>query len=279
MIKNIIFSGGGFKGWAYIGTIKALNEYVEYSGIEQVIGVSIGSLFGLLYVLKFDPDFILDFVINLNFKEIIDIDIDSMLINQSLLSGIKFTEIVKELISFKIDPDITFNDLKKYSKILFTVNAINISDSKLEYFNYSLTPNVKVIDAVRASCSLPLLFPSYHINGKYYFDGGFCNNCPVDLVDEINSIAFDLTTDSDSLSGSSKLYDFLNSLMNISNELFTKAKTDIIYRVIDNRFKNEMVNLNQSKDDIFNIYMSGYKNTLNILFKNERALPWISEKN
>ena len=51
MLKNIIFPGGGLKGWAYIGAIRALTELVEYSKIEQVIGTSIGSLFGLCYVL------------------------------------------------------------------------------------------------------------------------------------------------------------------------------------------------------------------------------------
>ena len=94
MIKNIIFSGGGLKGWAYIGTIKALNEYINYREIEQVIGVSIGALFGLLYILQFDTDFLLDFMINLNFKELADIDMDSILINQSVLSGIKFKSLL-----------------------------------------------------------------------------------------------------------------------------------------------------------------------------------------
>jgi len=269
MLKNIIFSGGGFKGWAYIGTLKALGEYIPFENIEQVVGVSIGSLFGLLYVLQMDPDFLLDFIINLNFKDIIDIDIDSILINQSIFRGEKFTEILREIISFKIDPDITFGDLKKHSKILFTVNALNITDSKLEYFNYNITPKIKVIDAIRASCSLPFLFPSYCINNKYYFDGGICNNCPVDIVDELNTMAFDISHES--TSSSFKLYDFLNSMSNITNKLYVKNE-DNIYKILDERFKNEMVNLNQSKDDIFNIYMNGYINSKNIIFKNCIAL-------
>ena len=269
MIKNIVFAGGGFKGWGYIGTLKALKEYIPIESIEQVVGVSIGSLFALLYVLQMDSDFLLDYVMNLNFKELIDIDIDSILINQSLLSGEKFNEILKELLSFKIDPDITFNDLKRYSKILFTVNAINVTDSKLEYFNSILTPNVKIFDAVRASCSLPFLFPSYCINDKYYFDGGICNNCPVDILDELNTMAFDVSHDT---SGTSfKLYDFLNSMINITNGLYVKNQ-DNIYKILDSRFKNEFMNLNQSKDDIFNIYMNGYKNSKNIIFKNCIAL-------
>ena len=93
--------------------------------------------------------------------------------------------IIREIISFKVNPDITFEQLRIHSKILFTVNALNIDDSKLEYFNYNLTPHVKVLDAVRASSNLPFIFPSFSINYKNYFDGGICNICPVDLVDEL----------------------------------------------------------------------------------------------
>jgi predicted acylesterase/phospholipase RssA len=273
MIKNIVFSGGGFKGWAYIGTIKALNEYVSINNISNVVGVSVGSVFGLLYVLQTDPDLLLDYIMNLNFKEVIDIDIDSLFINQSFFVGEKFTNILRELISFKIDPDITFKELKKYTKILFTVNALNISDSKLEYFNSELTPDIKLIDAIRASCNLPLLFPSYCINGKYYFDGGICNNCPVDILDELDTVGFDISHDNSS--STIKLYDLLNSILSITNKLHLVKNSENIYKILDERFKNESVNLNQSKDDIFNIYMNGYTNSKNIIFKNYIALPCI----
>ena len=79
-----------------------------------------------------------------------------------------------------------------YTNVLFTVNALNINNSKLEYFNYTLTPDIKVIDAVRASAGIPLVFPAYCINGNYYYDGGICNNCPTDIVDELNTIIFDI---------------------------------------------------------------------------------------
>ena len=266
MIKNIVFAGGGFKGWAYIGTLKALKEYIPFENIEQVIGVSIGSLFAIFYVLQMDPDFLLDFMMNLNFKELIDINLDSILVNQSLLQGDTFTTLLRELFSFKIDPDITFKELKRYTKILFTVNALNITDSKLEYFNSILTPDVKVIDAVRASCSLPILFPSYCINNKYYFDGGIINNCPVDVLDELSTIAFDVSHDTPATS--IKLYDLLNAVINITNRLHAFKNKENIYKILDTKFKDEFVNLNQSKDDIFNIYMNGYINSKNIIYNN-----------
>ena len=274
MIKNIIFTGGGFKGWAYIGTLQVLDEYAFiFKDISQVIGVSIGSLFGLFYVLGIKWDFILNYVMNLNFKDFMDIDIDNILTNQSLFKGNKFTEIIKEIIGLKIDPDITFIELKKYSKILFTVNALNINDSKLEYFNYKLTPDVKVIDAVRASCSLPFVFPPYLLKDKYYYDGGICNNCPLNLVDEIDSIAFDVSHWIGENNNSIKLIDLLNCLITITNKNTYNNESDIIYKILDSKFKDEMINLNQNKDDIFNIYMNGYINSKNIIFKNYIALP------
>ena len=269
MIKNIVFAGGGFKGWAYIGTLNALKEYIPFENIENVIGTSVGSLFGLMYVLQMDPDFLLDYIINLNIKDLVDIDIDSILINQSLVKGEMFTQIVRELISFKIDPECTFKELKQYSKILFSVNALNITDSKLEYFNFELTPDVKLIDAIRASSSLPILFPSYCINEKYYFDGGLCNNCAVDMVDELCTLAFDISHTASK--SSFRLYDFLNSIVEITNNFYSK-NNDNIYKILDSRFKDEMVNLHQTKDDIFNIYMNGYINSKNVIFNNCVAL-------
>ena len=273
MIKNIIFTGGGFKAWAYIGALQTLDEYKTFipkNKIEQIIGVSAGAVFGLCYILDIKWDFLLDYFMNLNFKDYLDINLDNIIYNQSILEGKKFTEIIKELLSFKINPEITFNELKYYSKILFTVNALNISDSKLEYFNYQLTPDIKIVDALRASCNLPFIFPPYRIGRAYYYDGGICNNCPIDTVDELYSIAFDVSHHPDK-NDTNTLLDLLNCLINISNKNFHKF-TDNVYKILDDKFKDQMVNFNQTKDDIFNIYMSGYNNSKLILFTNHIGL-------
>jgi NTE family protein len=60
VLKNIIFSGGAFKGWAYIGAIRALNEKIDFKHIRQVVGVSIGSIFALFYLLQIDHNIILN---------------------------------------------------------------------------------------------------------------------------------------------------------------------------------------------------------------------------
>jgi len=66
------------------------------------------------------------------------------------------------------------------------------------------------------------------------------------------------------------LLDLLNTLVILANK---NIDTQNAYSVLDESFKNEMVNLNQTRDDIFNIYMHGYINSKNIIFNNYIALP------
>jgi NTE family protein len=270
MIKNIIFSGGGLKGWAYIGSIQALSEYISREHIEQVIGVSIGSVFGLFYLLDIKWDFLLDYFIDLNFKEMLDINLDNLIINQSLLEGKKFKETIKNVITLNnFDPEMTFKEIKKQTNITFTVNATNIDHGHLQYFNETLTPGVKVIDAIMASSSLPFLFPPTCINGVYYYDGGFCNNSPTDITEEVFTIAFDVNFEKSVLRTNFKLFDLMMCLSKICNKNKTQSST---YKILDVKFKDHFMNLNQSRDDIFNIYMNGYTNSKRILFDNYKAL-------
>jgi len=273
MIKNIVFSGGGFKSWAYIGSIQALEEYNIKETVEHIIGVSAGGVFGLFYLLGIKWEVLLDFFMDLNFKELFDIDIDNILVQQSLLAGKKFTMILREIMGLVTDPDITFQQLHLHTKTKFTVNALNIKASKLEYFNYELTPDIKVLDAIRASCTLPIVLPPYRIGDAFYYDGGICNNCPIEIVDEVDSIAFDISYFSETNESSVKLIDLLNCLVTICNKSDQKASYNI-YNILDDSFKNESINFNQSRDDIFNIYMNGYINSKNMLFLNHKSLKW-----
>ena len=64
-------------------------------------------------------------------------------------------------------------------------------------------------------------------------------------------------------------YNYNNRTFCAPNDIDTQNA----YSVLDESFKNEMVNLNQTRDYIFNIYMHGYINSKNIIFNNYIALP------
>jgi len=259
VIKNIIFSGGGFKGWAYIGSIKALNEIIPFKNIEHVIGVSVGAIFGVFYLLKLDHTYILNYLLNIDIKKYYDIDLDSFLINQSILLGKK----IKEIILTLMKQDFTFQELYNKTGIKFTTCAFNITSCNLDYFDYISNPDLKIVDAIMASCALPVLFPAYKIGNNFYYDGGICNNCPCNLVDPKTSIAFNVTGDF-----SPSRYKILELLMSLTIHLnnLNIINNQIIYNISSRKYDDEMFNVSQSNDTIFNIYMDGYINTKKILY-------------
>ena len=73
-----------------------------------------------------------------------------------------------------------------------------------------------------------------------------------------------------------KIVDLVNSMMDILNISYRPKANYEVHQILDSRFTKEVVNFNQTKDDIFNIYMIGYRNSKEIIFKNYIALPDIS---
>ena len=116
------------------------------------------------------------------------------------------------------------------------------------------------------------------VKDNYYYDGGICNNCPTNLVDELESIAFDIGFFNDDVQSDVKILSLLNSLSFITNNQFSK-NDKIIFKILDQKYNNEVININQTKDDIFNIFMNGYINSKNTIFNNFIARPPPNEDN
>jgi hypothetical protein len=196
----------------------------------------------------------------MDIKKYFDIDLDSVIINESLLQGNTFREIIISISGLK--ESTTFLELYQLTGKLFTTCAFNVSQIKLEYFNKNITPEIKVIDAIMASSALPVLFPAYNINGDYYYDGGICNNCPCNLVDKTSSIGLKLSNTY--RESGYRLLNLIGSLTLLLNRLFVEDKS-IVYNIVDEKWINETYNTNQSRDTIFNIYFTGYTNTLRVI--------------
>ena len=267
--KNISFSSGAFKGWAYIGTIRALEESFNFNQLEQVLGASVGAIFGLFYLLQIKHTTLLNyFVSDDNLKELIDTDLDTMLNRESIIEGKKLKELLIKIIQEKVNADITFKELFDKINVVFSTCAYSVKDKKLIYFNNKLTPDIKVIDAVMASAALPLLFPPYDINGEFYYDGGICDRYVSKLLNSETSIIFDLSFNFKQTNF--KLLNLINGLCENLNEFYDNNLKNK-FMVIDDKYKDETLNMDQSKDVIFNLYMNSYKNTKKILLFLEKT--------
>lgn len=162
MNKGLVLSGGGMRGIAHIGAIKALEENGYFP--THIAGTSAGAIVGALYAKGYNPTEILDF-----FKTAQIFNFANFALNKP-----GFIDSEKLYASFKSYlPEDTFESLKKY---LF-ITATNLLDGKLEIFE-----NGELIKAILASAAFPGVFTPVKFNDKTYIDGGTINNFPVDIL-------------------------------------------------------------------------------------------------
>lgn len=166
MIKQykigLSLSGGGAKGIAHLGIIKAMEEF----GIkpEIISGVSAGAIMGALYADGKSPDEICRFLKNTKFFNYVKLIIP----RRGFMDAQRFYDMLEAEISAK-----TFEELK----MPLIINATNLVDGKNEFFSSG-----SLIERVVASASVPGALTPRIINGKPYVDGGVFNNMPCSVI-------------------------------------------------------------------------------------------------
>ena len=183
----LVLSGGGLKGYSFIGVIKALTENNKLNNINTIAASSIGSFISLLYCIGYTTDEMENVFTELDLDTTKDITTDNILnflTNYGIDSGNKLTRLIEMLIQNKLGSgshNITFYQLFKYTGYNLIVTGTCINTRETEYFNYTNTPNMKVSLAIRISTSLPFYFHPVYINQKIYIDGGVIDYFPIDL--------------------------------------------------------------------------------------------------
>jgi predicted acylesterase/phospholipase RssA len=75
---------------------------------------------------------------------------------------------------------ITLKDLYEYTTVNFVLKTTNISKYRIEYINHISHPDLSVIDAIKMTTCVPLLFQPIKYNDDLYVDGGLCGNYPIE---------------------------------------------------------------------------------------------------
>ena len=159
---GIALSGGGVRGFAHLGVLKALNEKGIYP--EIITGTSAGALAGIFYADGYNPEESFEIFYHNSLFHFTQVAIP----NKGLLSMEKVSKILKKTIRAK-----TFEDLK----IPLYVAAANLNDGEIKYFHQG-----SIIDKIIASASIPVLFKPQIIDGKTFVDGGVFDNLPINPI-------------------------------------------------------------------------------------------------
>jgi NTE family protein len=177
----IVFAGAKFHVCTHVGYLRYLEELDMLSSVTRVIGTSSGSIIalccvlgmssrdieGLIYSILDDPTRLPNFTMATSFIMSLGID-----------SGACVNEIAKSVLRANgIPENITFADLFASTRKHLEVVSCKMEHFATARFSHLNTPSLPVHEAIRASCSLPMLFTPVLIGGDVHVDGGITENC------------------------------------------------------------------------------------------------------
>jgi NTE family protein len=198
---GIVLSGGGAKGIAHVGVLKALEE--NEIPIDYIVGTSMGGIIGGCYAAGMSPDQIEDMILSKEFLDWVngrfDDDRSFYYRNDDNPSFIRLNLSLDSTFSILFNTSIA-NDLS----LNFALAEKLAQPSAIARNNFdSLFVPLRVVaadifmqkevvldtgllsDALRATQTVPFFYQPIRVNGKYLFDGGVYNNFPVDVAEQV----------------------------------------------------------------------------------------------
>lgn len=196
---GLVLSGGGVRGMAHIGVIKALEE--ENIPIDFITGTSAGALVGSMYAIGLRPDQIQEVMTSNDFIKwaagsfdeehkyyylknpddaswvTIKLQIDSVLRTQLPSNVVNPAEIDFALMDKMASPMALANYDFDRLLVPFRCVAADITAKKPIIFSKG-----DLAQAVRASMAFPFYFSPVLIGENILYDGGIYNNFPVDIM-------------------------------------------------------------------------------------------------
>ncbi|MBX2955712.1 MAG: patatin-like phospholipase family protein [Cyclobacteriaceae bacterium] len=196
----LVLSGGGAKGIAHVGVLKALEE--NEIPIDFIVGTSMGGIVGGAYAAGFSPQQIEAMVLSEEFLRWVtgqpekgsnfhyytpEATPDFLRLNLSLDSARTF----QFNTSFTNDASLNFALTDKIGAassvsqnnfdslfVPFRVVAADIFSQ-----NQVILSKGSLSEALRATQTVPFVYTPIRVEGKYLFDGGVYNNFPVDVAE------------------------------------------------------------------------------------------------
>ena len=230
---GIALSGGGIRGIAHAGALRALEE--NGINIDVIGGTSSGSLVASLYALGYSPYYI--YILFKRYsKDITQISsapiisgIGNFMMNKKVvLSGLKTGESIEKAYN-ELALKKGVKKITDITKIPLVIPAVDVKDSKEYIFTNQIPINVEgksqyitdisIGKAVRASSSFPAVFCPCKYKTHTFLDGGVLDNIPVlevkkqgaDKIIAINFKADDINSDSNMMDIAMRTIDIMGN--------------------------------------------------------------------
>jgi NTE family protein len=172
---TLVLSGGGLKGLAHIGVLKALAERRLEPNV--VVGSSMGSLVAAAWACGMPIKEMVERGIAVRRRDIFQVAHVDMALKRMRAPAVYRPEPLDGLIRSLVG-DTTFEHLTH--RLL--INTVELNSGMQVLWGLPGLRHAPVADAVFASCALPGIFPPREIDGRWYVDGAVTENLPVQIA-------------------------------------------------------------------------------------------------
>ncbi|WP_411847832.1 patatin-like phospholipase family protein [Vibrio metschnikovii] len=228
-IIALVLAGGGAKGAAHMGVLKALEEMKI--PVDIVLGTSMGAYVAGLYATGMDAEEIESVIYSVNWQSGYR---DRVSRSQRRVRDKEYED------RYQLTTDLGFGwdgiraprGVVQGQSMLRILRETSGNLAKLDSFDDLVIPYRAVatdiiemqpvvldkgylVDAMMASMSVPGALPPYDIDGRWLVDGGVTNNMPVDIAKQMGAdvvIAVDISSDY-------KQQDSFSSFLSAANQL------------------------------------------------------------
>ncbi|MCP5208095.1 MAG: patatin-like phospholipase family protein [Hahellaceae bacterium] len=247
---GLVLSGGGARGLAHIGVLRVLEEM--QIPVDIVVGTSAGSAVAALYAMGLPIDTIEDRFHLMNWERgfvdelsrnsrsfrrkqedlaysidgSLGIDSSGVRLKQSLIQGQQLRLVLQDLL-WEANNITSFDDLPRRYRALAT---------DLETGQAVVLAEGQLSEAVRASMTIPAIYPPVKLENRLLVDGGMANNIPISVARELGAeiiIAVDISTplaDREKLGSVIEIVDQLTNFLtrnNADKQIATLSSNDI----------------------------------------------------
>ena len=181
---RLVFCGGGTRCLVFLQTLVELERTQRLVNVKEYWGASAGALLASLLAVSKSATIVKQIMFSADYLKFRNIDVSNIFnINKTwgLDDGASLTEEIERLFEL-MEPGSKTKTLADISGLNIVVADLNTHDTVV--CNSESYPSLRVVDAIRASMSLPMLFRPYkHAEtGHYWVDGGLRAHFPWDLL-------------------------------------------------------------------------------------------------
>jgi predicted acylesterase/phospholipase RssA len=184
VIKHIVICGGGPTGLSSYGAAKHLAQqgFWTYDTLETIYGTSIGALIGAMLCLKHEWSTLDDYIIKRPWERVIveSLEMLELFSCKGMTKPKLLDDIMQPLLESKdLTLGVTLREFYEHSRISLNIFTVELNAFRKVQLSHATHPDLPLMDAIKMSSCVPMLFQPIVRDDCCYIDGGIMVNYPL----------------------------------------------------------------------------------------------------